>query len=95
MSGQKRHFPYYSAVPEMQLKQRAVSGVNPGKERADVRTFVPGNLEEAPASARGSEVCRRQSPNAYLTTGSTVGRLVAGPRNRLCCLDRTRDQGNA
>ena len=57
MSGQKRHFPYYSAVPDIQLKQSAISGVNPGKERADVRTFVPGNFNESPASARGSEVC--------------------------------------
>ena len=57
MSGQKRQFPYYSAMPEIQLKQRAVSGINPGKERANVRTFAPGNFEESPASAGGSEVC--------------------------------------
>ena len=56
MSGHKRHFPYYSAVPEIELKSRGVGGVNPGREPADVRTFVPGNFQAA--STSGIEVCR-------------------------------------
>lgn len=42
MSGQKRHFPYYSAVPEIEIRQRTFPGVHPGREYAAPRTFVPG-----------------------------------------------------
>lgn len=44
MSNQKRHFPYYSSVPEMQLGQRKFVGVNPGKEYSAPRTFVPATV---------------------------------------------------
>lgn len=49
MSGQKRHFPYYSTVPEIQLGQRTFAGVNPGREYAAPRTFVP--MSGAPTAA--------------------------------------------
>ena len=42
MSGQKRHFPYYSAVPEIELKKRGVMGIHPGRECMEPRTFIPG-----------------------------------------------------
>lgn len=53
---QKRHFPYYSAVPEIEIKKRRVSGVNPGREYVDPRTFVPGS-QYSTAPVQGSEVC--------------------------------------
>lgn len=53
---QKRHFPYYSAVPEIEIKRRGISGVNPGREYVDPRTFVPGSQCSA-APINGSEVC--------------------------------------
>ena len=46
MSTPKRQFPYYSAVPEVELKKQALENVNPGFERNEPRTF------EAPASAQ-------------------------------------------
>lgn len=58
MSGHKRHFPYYSAVPEIELKKRDVTGgIHPGKESAEVRAFIPGNFQESPASASHGQVC--------------------------------------
>ena len=53
---QKRHFPYYSAVPEIEIKKRRVSGVNPGREYVDPRTFVAGS-QYSTAPVQGSEVC--------------------------------------
>lgn len=53
---QKRHFPYYSAVPEIEIKRRGISGVNPGREYVDPRTFVPGSQYSA-APVTSSEVC--------------------------------------
>ena len=53
---QKRHFPYYSAVPEIEIKKRGISGVNPGREYVDPRTFVPGS-QYSTAPIHGSEVC--------------------------------------
>ena len=41
MSG-KRHFPYYSAVPEIELKRPALAGAAPGRERAEPRVFQEG-----------------------------------------------------
>ncbi|KAK9845852.1 hypothetical protein WJX81_004205 [Elliptochloris bilobata] len=41
MSG-KRHFPYYSAVPEIELKRPALASVAPGRERAQPRVFQEG-----------------------------------------------------
>ena len=58
MSAQKRHFPYYSAVSEIALKKRNISGVNPGREYAEPRTFVPGSPYVA--TAQGGEVKRSQ-----------------------------------
>ena len=45
MSTEKRQFPYYSSVPEVELKRQALGSVNPGLERSEPRTF------EAPTSA--------------------------------------------
>ncbi|KAK9828689.1 hypothetical protein WJX72_001532 [[Myrmecia] bisecta] len=42
MAGQKRQFPYYTAVPEIALRQSNV-GVNPGREYSDPVTFQPGH----------------------------------------------------
>ena len=53
MSG-KRHFPYYSAVPEIELKRPALAAVAPGRERAQPRVF-----QEGPGfGAVREEVCR-------------------------------------
>ena len=56
MSGQKRHFPYYSTVPEIELQKRSFGGVNPGREHAQPRTFIPGNLQPTTAVAGRGEV---------------------------------------
>lgn len=45
MSTQKRNFPYYSNVPEVELKRQALGSLNPGLEPNEPRTF------EAPAPA--------------------------------------------
>ena len=34
-SGQKRQFPYYSAVPALDFKRRAVEGFHPGQAHAE------------------------------------------------------------
>ena len=49
MSAQKRQFPYYSDVPDVELKKQALEHVNPGFERNEPRTF------EAPASVQEPE----------------------------------------
>lgn len=55
MSG-KRHFPYYSAVPEIELKRLALAGAAPGRERAEPRVF-----QEGPGfGAVPEEVCSSQ-----------------------------------
>ena len=46
MSTPKRQFPYFSAVPEVEVKKQALENVNPGFERNESRTF------EAPALAQ-------------------------------------------
>lgn len=49
MSTQKRQFPYYSGVPEVELKKQALDNINPGFERNEPRTF------EAPSSVQETE----------------------------------------
>ncbi len=50
MNGQKRHFPYHSVVPEVELKRHNVSDVTPGFERIQPAVF------EAPAGFDDVEV---------------------------------------
>ena len=46
MQGQKRHFPYHSNVPEVELKR---SNVGAGYERAQPSTFeAPSGFGELP-----------------------------------------------
>ena len=48
MSDQKRQFPYYSDVPDVELKKQALEHVNPGFERNEPRTFeAPVSVQEA------------------------------------------------
>ena len=62
MAGEKRAFPYYSSVPDINLKRRGVDGINPGREVETAETFELPDLEP-------SEAVRL---NAYLSEeGST------------------------
>ena len=56
MSAQKRNFPYYSTVPEIEIKKRSISGVNPGREYAVPRTFVPASQYKPETTAATSQV---------------------------------------
>ena len=48
MSDQKRQFPYYSDVPDVELKKQALENVNPGFERNESQTFeAPVSVQEA------------------------------------------------
>ena len=42
----KRSFPYYSAVPSIDLKRRAVEGINPGQESSSPVIFHAPALAE-------------------------------------------------
>jgi hypothetical protein len=39
MSGNKRHFPYYSSIEEVELKRQNISESLPGYERSQPKTF--------------------------------------------------------
>ena len=48
MSDQKRQFPYYTDVPDVELKKQALENVNPGFERNEPQTFeAPVSVQEA------------------------------------------------
>ena len=89
MSG-KRHFPYHSAVPEIELKRPALAAAAPGRERAQPRVF-----QEGPGfGAVREEVCRpaRCSPfiSLFPPAFSCLGwRLVA---ERGCAACRSTSQ---
>jgi hypothetical protein len=46
MSGQKRSFPYYSAVPEIDIKKRGIEGLNPGLEAHSAEVFELPELDD-------------------------------------------------
>ena len=48
MSTQKRQFPYYSNVPEVELKRQALGSVNPGLEPNEPCTFEAPTPTEEP-----------------------------------------------
>ncbi len=48
MSTQKRQFPYYTSVPEVELKRQALGNVNPGLEANEPRTFEAPTPAEEP-----------------------------------------------
>ena len=94
MSG-KRHFPYHSAVPEIELKRPALAAAALGRERAQPRVF-----QEGPGfGAVREEVCRSACRSAYISVFPSVcssfswrlvakrGVLPAGPRHRLHRVD--------
>lgn len=96
---QKRHFPYYSAVPEIEIKKRGISGVNPGREYMDPRTFVPEsqyNATPVPSSEvrcpTEAEATWDKTQCMYSKNANTFEGCV-GICYRLSFLDRTRDQG--
>lgn len=51
-------------MPEIALKKRSISGVNPGREYAEPRTFVPGS--EYGAAVQGSEVSALKTGCAFV-----------------------------
>ena len=95
MSG-KRHFPYHSAVPEIELKRPALAAAAPGRERAQPRVFQEG----LGFGAVREEVCRSACRSAYISVFPPVcssfgwrlrwqsgGVLLAGPCHRLHRVD--------
>jgi len=56
MAGEKRSFPYYSAVPEIDLKRRAVEGRNPGLESKPADVFELPDLDDLDPSDTVSQV---------------------------------------
>jgi hypothetical protein len=46
MSGQKRAFPYYSTVPEIDIKRRVIEGQNPGLASRSAEVFELPELED-------------------------------------------------
>ena len=65
----KRSFPYHSAIPSIDLKRRAVEGINPGQESSSPAIF------QAPALAEieGVSLCSCQT----LLGGCAVDHLTA------------------
>ncbi len=55
MSGQKRSFPYHSAVPEISLKRRGVEALNPGLESHSAEVFEVPELDDLEPSDTVSE----------------------------------------
>lgn len=90
MSGQKRDFPYYSGVEEVEIKRQNVSDVAPGYERSQPRTF------EAPSFAADCQVTvEHMLENQAITIqqSSHHRSVSAGWSDRLFYLDRSPDQG--
>lgn len=84
MSG-KRHFPYHSTVPEIELKRPALAAAAPGRKRAQPRVF-----QEGPGfGAVREEVCRSACRSAFISVlpiNFTFFRLVPGGKEGVCCL---------
>ncbi len=49
MAGEKRAFPYYSSVPDINLKRRGIDGVDPGRESESAGLFELPDLEPSEA----------------------------------------------
>lgn len=78
MTGQKRSFPYYSSVSEIDLKRRAVEGVNPGEEAADA------NIYEAPTTSGPRTLVSRKHLQPRLTGAGLVSRNLRAEQRVLC-----------
>ena len=56
MASEKRSFPYYSAVPEISIKRRAVEAHNPGQESGSADVFELPDLDDLDPSDTVSPV---------------------------------------
>ena len=45
MAGEKRAFPYHSAIPNISLKKRDLGGLNPGQEQRNADLFELPDLD--------------------------------------------------
>ena len=61
MAGEKRAFPYYSSVPDINLKRRGIDGVNPGREVQTAEPFELPDLEPTEAVSLTPEICRKEA----------------------------------
>ena len=81
MAGEKRAFPYYSSVPDINLKRRGVGDVNPGREKETAELFELPDLEPSEAVSLIAQTSQEES--AHL-----LG-LTCDPQNDLsaACFD--------
>ena len=92
MSTQKRQFPYYSSVPEAEIKRQTLGSVNPGFEPNEPRTF------EAPLP---TEEPKEVIPPPDHTAGDATSDLrwqltevyIVGGLHRFHFMGRGADQG--
>ena len=61
MAGEKRAFPYYSSVPDIDFKRRAIEGVHPGREIEAAEPFELPDLEPSEAVSLTSQISQEGS----------------------------------
>ena len=92
MSTQKRQFPYYSSVPEAEIKRQTLGSINPGFEPNEPRTFEAPTPTEEPKEVMDPPDHRARKAIRPMMTLDRQSTIVGG-LHRFHFMDRGADQG--